>query len=77
MLAALATACTWVSTPASHRTTPERLLPPVDTLGQMADDDDPRGLAEAAAPNALTPAQPSRVAGRRRPVLRGQSPAET
>jgi len=56
MLAALDTACTWVSTPASHRTTPERLLPPVDTLGQMADDDDPRGLAVAAAPNAAAAA---------------------
>ena len=55
MLAALATACTWVSTPESHRTTPERLLPPVDTLGQMADDD-PRVLAVVAPPNAAAAA---------------------
>ena len=55
MLAALATACTWVSTPASHRTTPERLLRPVDTLGQMADDD-PRVLAVVAPPNAAAAA---------------------
>lgn len=53
-LAALATtACTWASTPvASHRTTPERRLPPAATLGQRADDD-PRGLVDAAAAAAL------------------------
>jgi hypothetical protein len=35
MLAALSTACTWASTPASHRTTsPERRLPRAATLAQ-------------------------------------------
>lgn len=55
MLAALATACACASTPASHRTTPERLLPPAVTLGQRADGD-PRGLAADAAPNAAAAA---------------------
>jgi len=68
-LAALAIACAWVSTPASHRTISERLLPPVDSLEKVADDN-PHGLAEAAAPNAPTPTQPSCVAGRQRPILR-------
>jgi len=61
MLAALATACTWASTPASHRTTtPERRLPPAATLAQGADDD-PRGLA--AAPNATAAAVADAVLG--------------
>jgi hypothetical protein len=54
-LAALATARTWASAPASHRTaTPERRMPPAaaGTLAQSAADADagPRGVA--AAPNA-------------------------
>jgi hypothetical protein len=51
MLAALATACAWASTLASHRTTPDRRLPPAaGTLAQ------PRGFAAATAPNAAAAA---------------------
>jgi hypothetical protein len=55
MLAALATACAWTSTPASQRTTtPERRLPPAGTLARSATAAGPRGLA--AAPNATAAA---------------------
>jgi hypothetical protein len=56
MLAALATACAWASTPASQRTTtPERRLPPAGTLARSAAAGaGPRGLT--AAPNATAAA---------------------